>query len=116
MPLATELVEVGAEWVGAEPGPPPGPGPALLLTGIAQPGPLRSYLESQGYTIMHHEALPDHHAFQPADLAALQKYWQPGWPVFTTEKDATRLSERTAPGLWAGRPGGRCASTRFRCA
>ena len=75
-------------------------GPALLLTGIAQPGPLREYLESQGYLIQHHEQLPDHHAFQSADLAALQKHWQPGWPIFTTEKDATRLAD---PALWAGR-------------
>jgi len=83
----------------------PAPGPALLLTGIAQPGPLREYLESQGYTIRHHAALPDHHAFQPADLQALYKHWQPGWPVFTTEKDATRLrgaSQAGWRGLWAG--------------
>jgi tetraacyldisaccharide 4'-kinase len=83
----------------------PAPGPALLLTGIAQPGPLREYLESQGYAIRHHAALPDHHAFQPADLQALYKYWQPGWPVFTTEKDATRLlgeGDLGLHGLWPG--------------
>jgi tetraacyldisaccharide 4'-kinase len=81
------------------------PGPALLLTGIAQPGPLREYLEDQGYTIRHHEALPDHHAFQPADLQALYRHWQPGWPVFTTEKDATRLQGEGGQGLrglWPG--------------
>ncbi|QKG56260.1 tetraacyldisaccharide 4'-kinase [Hymenobacter sp. BRD128] len=97
-PLLAEL-----EWLSSElvrvPAPPPTPGPALLLTGIAQPGPLRSYLDRQGYTIEHHEELPDHHAFQPADLAALLRHWQPGWPIFTTEKDATRLA---SPGLWAG--------------
>ena len=68
-----------------------GPVPALLLTAIAQPGPLRHYLESQGYQVRHHADFPDHHAFQPADLAALRANWQPGWPIFTTEKDATRL-------------------------
>lgn len=78
---------------------PPALGPALLLTGIAQPGPLREYLEGQGYVIQHHTALPDHHAFQPADLAALAAHWRPGWPIFTTEKDATRLAD---PALWAG--------------
>ena len=77
-------------------------GPALLLTGIAQPGPLREYLESQGYSIQHHAVFPDHHAFQPADLAALRTHWQPGWPIFTTEKDATRLQ---APELRAARAG-----------
>ena len=75
------------------------PGPALLLTGIAQPGPLREYLESQGYTIEHHAQLPDHHVFRPEDLDALQRHWQPGWPIFTTEKDATRLA---SSGLWEG--------------
>ena len=83
----------------AAPTPPPAAGPALLLTGIARPEPLRAHLESQGYTIAHHAALPDHHAFRPQDLAALLPHWQPGWPIFTTEKDATRLR---SPGLWAG--------------
>ena len=78
------------------------PGPALLLTGIAQPGPLREYLENQGYTIQHHAIFPDHHAFQPDDLAVLGAHWQPGWPIFTTEKDATRLQ---TPELVAARAG-----------
>ncbi|MDO7886382.1 tetraacyldisaccharide 4'-kinase [Hymenobacter cheonanensis] len=89
----------------ADPGGLPTPGPALLLTGIAQPGPLREYLEGQGYTIRHHAALPDHHAFRPADLQALHQHWQPGWPVFTTEKDATRLGgagEAGGGSLWPG--------------
>jgi tetraacyldisaccharide 4'-kinase len=107
--------------LGPEVGPasgasPPAPGPALLLTGIAQPGPLREHLESQGYTIVHHARLPDHHAFQPADLAALRPHWQPGWPIFTTEKDATRLA---SPGLWAGPAGalaGHCYTIPVRVA
>ena len=77
-------------------------GPALLLTGIAQPGPLREYLENQGYGIRHHANFPDHHAFTPEDVAALRAHWQPGWPIFTTEKDATRL---LAPELRAARAG-----------
>ena len=44
----------------------PAAGPAVLLTGIAQPGPLREYLETQGYNIRHHANFPDHHAFAPA--------------------------------------------------
>ena len=68
-----------------------GPVPALLLTGIAQPGPLREHLEQRGYSIQYQAAFPDHYAFQPADLAALRAHWQAGWPIFTTEKDATRL-------------------------
>ena len=80
----------------------PAAGPALLLTGIAQPGPLHEYLERQGYSIQYHAVFPDHHAFQPADLVALRAHWQPGWPIFTTEKDATRLQ---APELRAARAG-----------
>jgi tetraacyldisaccharide 4'-kinase len=74
-----------------KPATPAGPAAALLITGIAQPGPLREYLEIQGYVVRHHARFPDHHAFSPADLADLRKHWQPGWPIFTTEKDATRL-------------------------
>ena len=80
----------------------PAAGPALLLTGIAQPGPLREELEQQGYTIQYHAQFPDHHAFAPTDLTALRAHWQPGWPIFTTEKDATRL---LAPELRAAQAG-----------
>jgi tetraacyldisaccharide 4'-kinase len=80
---------------------PPCPAPptaALLLTGIAQPGPLRDHLINQGYRMQYHADFPDHHAFHPTDLERLRAQWQPGWPVFTTAKDATRLQ---APGLRA---------------
>ena len=80
----------------------PAVGPALLLTGIAQPGPLREQLEKQGYNIRYHAIFPDHHTFVPADLTALRGHWQPGWPIFTTEKDATRL---LAPALRTARAG-----------
>ena len=80
----------------------PSTGPALLLTGIAQPGPLREHLELRGYTIRSHAEFPDHHAFTPADIAGLRAHWQPGWPIFTTEKDATRL---LSPELRAARVG-----------
>ncbi|WP_460556624.1 tetraacyldisaccharide 4'-kinase [Hymenobacter daeguensis] len=80
----------------------PAAGPALLLTGIAQPGPLREQLEKQGFAIRYHANFPDHHAFAPADVAALRVHWRPGWPIFTTEKDATRLQ---SPELRAARAG-----------
>ncbi|GAB3846127.1 tetraacyldisaccharide 4'-kinase [Hymenobacter terrigena] len=80
----------------------PAAGPAVLLTGIAQPGPLHEYLEEQGYHIRYHANFPDHHAFLPEDVAALRAHWQPGWPIFTTEKDATRL---LMPELRAARAG-----------
>ena len=94
------LLEMEGGNLGAAPAPVPGS--ALLLTGIAQPGALREYLEQQGYALQYHANLPDHHVFQRADLVALERHWQPDWPIFTTEKDATRLQ---ASELWAGRSG-----------
>jgi tetraacyldisaccharide 4'-kinase len=72
-------------------GPPTMASPAALLTGIAQPGPLRAHLQEVGYHIEREHIFPDHHAFSPADLAAVQAQWRPGQVIFTTEKDATRL-------------------------
>jgi len=66
-------------------------GPALLLTGIAQPGPLREHLRASGFQLAEEFVFPDHHAFSPADLGAVRARWQPGQAIFTTEKDATRL-------------------------
>ncbi|MBO2007505.1 tetraacyldisaccharide 4'-kinase [Hymenobacter negativus] len=80
------------------------PGSALLLTGIAQPGPLRNELEKQGFDIRRHADFPDHYAFTPADVAALRMHWQPGWPIFTTEKDATRLQSPELRAAQVGLP------------
>ena len=77
--------------------PPPG-GPMALLTGIAQPEPLRAHLLSQGYQLVTAHVFADHHAFTLADLAVVRARWQPGQAIFTTEKDATRLR---APALAA---------------
>ncbi|WP_166647999.1 tetraacyldisaccharide 4'-kinase [Hymenobacter sp. UV11] len=77
---------------------PPAPGPMALLTGIAQPRPLRAQLLGQGYQLVAEHVFPDHYAFTPADLAAVRARWQPGQVIFTTEKDATRLQ---APALAA---------------
>ena len=63
----------------------------VLLTGIAQPGPLRDYLVAAGFRIMHHAAFPDHHAFTPTEIAGVAAHCGPGQCIFTTQKDATRL-------------------------
>ncbi|MBD2716576.1 tetraacyldisaccharide 4'-kinase [Microvirga sp. STR05] len=63
----------------------------VLLTGIAQPGPLRDYLMAAGYHIVHHADFPDHHAFTPAEIAGVAAHCGPGRCIFTTQKDATRL-------------------------
>jgi tetraacyldisaccharide 4'-kinase len=99
---APQLLYGDNEGVNIEAGVVPSAGPALLLTGIAQPGPLREQLTEQGYDIRFHAGFPDHHAFAPADFVALRAHWQPGWPIFTTEKDATRLLD---PALRAARAG-----------
>jgi tetraacyldisaccharide 4'-kinase len=72
-------------------GPPRAGQLALLLTGIAQPGPLREHLLAVGYGVADAFIFPDHHAFTPADLGAVRARWRPGQVIFTTEKDATRL-------------------------
>jgi tetraacyldisaccharide 4'-kinase len=78
--------------------------PALLLTGIAQPGPLREYLLGAGFGLADEFVFPDHHAFSPADLAAVRARWQPGQAIFTTEKDATRLLAPALAEALAGLP------------
>lgn len=65
----------------------------VLLTGIAQPGPLLEYLTGAGYQIVHHAAFADHHTFTAADIAAVAGQLRPGQSVFTTQKDAARLLE-----------------------
>ncbi|TGD79309.1 tetraacyldisaccharide 4'-kinase [Hymenobacter wooponensis] len=77
--------------IGASPQP---TGPeVLLLTGIAQPEPLRQYLETAGYRVVHHARFADHHAFTEAEIAAVAAQLAPGQSVFTTQKDAARLLE-----------------------
>lgn len=77
---------------------------ALLLTGIAQPGPLRDYLREAGFGLASEVVFPDHHAFSPADLAAVRARWRAGQVIFTTEKDATRLLAPTLAEALAGLP------------
>ncbi|WP_022824865.1 tetraacyldisaccharide 4'-kinase [Hymenobacter norwichensis] len=63
----------------------------VLLTGIAQPGPLREYLREAGYQIVYHAEFADHHAFTAEEIAALKTHYEPGRRIFTTQKDAARL-------------------------
>ncbi|MBT2557635.1 tetraacyldisaccharide 4'-kinase [Hymenobacter sp. ISL-91] len=65
----------------------------VLLTGIAQPGPLLAHLVAAGYCVNHHARFADHHAFTPTEIAALAAQCQPGQCVLTTQKDAARLQE-----------------------
>jgi tetraacyldisaccharide 4'-kinase len=66
----------------------------LLVTGIANPKPLREYLDGFSNTIeeLH---FPDHHAFNQKDIQTIEKKFNelPGDNkiIITTEKDATRI-------------------------
>ena len=66
----------------------------LLLCGIANPRPLKDYLESKMHT---YDMLryPDHHIFNSDDLADIKKQFSKiqntNKVILTTEKDATRL-------------------------
>jgi tetraacyldisaccharide 4'-kinase len=68
----------------------------LLVTGIANPGPLKKMLEEQSktYTMMQY---PDHHIFTVDDLNDIKKKFdsmQDGSKmILTTEKDAVRLAK-----------------------
>ncbi len=64
----------------------------LLVTGIAQPQPLRKYLEMQTKNLraIHYA---DHYNFNHSDIAQIERefFAQPDSLIITTEKDAARL-------------------------
>ena len=69
--------------------------PFLLVTGIANPGPLEAHLTGKAcrFDTAH---FADHHAFTPAEVATLAeraRQLNPEMPqILTTEKDAVRLA------------------------
>lgn len=68
----------------------------LLVTGIANPAPLRDYLRLQA-KFVESIALPDHHLFTKADYERIQSSYaalaaKGDTVLVTTEKDAQRLS------------------------
>ncbi|MGC4103517.1 tetraacyldisaccharide 4'-kinase [Ferruginibacter sp.] len=65
----------------------------LLVCGIANPTPLKSFLSTHfsGYDMLRY---PDHHIFHSEDLAEIKKHYdklQGDKIILTTEKDAVRL-------------------------
>lgn len=70
----------------------------VLVTGIANPQPLKKYLEKSHNEIVH-LSFPDHHNFAEKDLknivSAFNNLKSEARCLFTTEKDAVRLREFT---------------------
>jgi len=66
----------------------------VLVSGIANDAPLRSYL-SDAYKITRRLAFPDHHRYTKGDLRAIRRAIreQPTACIMTTEKDAQRLRD-----------------------
>ena len=70
----------------------------VLITGIANPLPLKEYLQNTAGEIIH-LSFPDHYSFNEKDIISISSaYMELKSPVkylFTTEKDAVRLREFT---------------------
>lgn len=68
----------------------------ILVTGIANPGPLKRYLERK-YRKITHLSFSDHHNYNDDDLASVTNAWSslrsPVKYIITTEKDAVRFRE-----------------------
>lgn len=66
----------------------------VLLTGIANPGPMKEELRHYTSTILHHD-YPDHHPYSPKNIlklaAAFEQLSALDKIIITTEKDAQRL-------------------------
>lgn len=68
----------------------------LLVTGIANPLPLKEYLEGHAESVTH-LAFPDHHSYTTSDIgkitAAFDAMTGPDKIIVTTSKDGVRLKE-----------------------
>ncbi|MGV3641874.1 MAG: tetraacyldisaccharide 4'-kinase [Adhaeribacter sp.] len=67
----------------------------VLVTGIAQPGPLVQHLQQEGFRILRHFNFADHHAYTQQDIAEISNFAREAGPVslLTTQKDWTRLAD-----------------------
>lgn len=67
----------------------------ILVTGIANPEPLKNYLQSTGYTLLEHLNFPDHYAYTAGDVVGLGKlvtqFKDQNPVIVTTRKDAVKL-------------------------
>ena len=69
----------------------------IAVTGIAQPKPLLSYLEKEGFTIRHHFNFPDHHAYTQENIKQIYNFVKTNTvgevSIVTTQKDWTKLNQ-----------------------
>ena len=65
----------------------------LLITGIANPSPLISYLNSKNM-IFKHLKYPDHHHFSEKELSEIKRLQNENTVILTTEKDYMRLGNK----------------------
>ncbi|MEZ4757097.1 MAG: tetraacyldisaccharide 4'-kinase [Flavobacteriales bacterium] len=76
---------------------------ALLVTGIADPGPLVEHLQGL-FAGVEHSSFSDHHAFSTSDVqslaARMAKFAAGPKMLITTEKDAVRLLPLLNGGVW----------------
>jgi tetraacyldisaccharide 4'-kinase len=63
----------------------------ILFTGIANPAPIREYLEKKGLTVIKHLKFPDHYFYKAQDIQQILRCAQEEASFLTTEKDLTRL-------------------------
>ena len=69
----------------------------ILVTGIANAEPLKTYLLEAGYNIPEHLNWPDHHHYSEADLAKIKVVYEgfgaENASILTTRKDAVKLMQ-----------------------
>lgn len=74
--------------------------PLLLLTGIADPRPIRTFARSIS-TRLHEMRFPDHHTYTEKDLSKIlekrESMDHPEALILTTEKDAMKIQELNVP-------------------
>ena len=66
--------------------------PVLLVTGLADAGPLVRYV-SETFGLVEHVAFADHHAYSRADVVQLLNRCPPDTWLLTTQKDQVKLAE-----------------------
>ena len=74
-----------------------------LVTGIANPQPLKDYLQSEN-TLFKHWDFNDHHRYKPSDLDSILQHCTSNRPILLTEKDAVKWELEELKPLWEEYP------------